>query len=112
MMDKLAKSSLRGMLTVSLPVSLDLTLLWVRCRLRRRGGRRSLPRLELVDVPTLVLSMLGPTPGRGRRGVASVPEARRRRLTVVSARRWKVTDSLRSRGLEMEVGSWPDQMKP
>ena len=55
--------------------------------------------------------MLGPTPGRGRRGVASVPEARGRWVTVASARRWKVTDSLRSRGLEVEVGSWPGQMK-
>ena len=110
-MDKLAKSLPEEMLTVFLPVSLDPTLPWVRCRLRRRGGRRFLLRLELVGPPTLVLSMPGPTPGRGRRGVASVPEARRRWVTVASARRWKVTDSLRSRGLEMEVGSWPDQMK-
>ena len=140
-MDKLAKSLLGGMLTVFLPVSLDLTLPWVRCRLRGRGGGRFPSRLEsvrrskgrsgrrwtlrstvsgkaeelgqgvVIGPPTLVLSMAGPTPGRGRRGIASTPETRRGWVTVASARRWEVTDSLVPQGLEVEVGSCPGQVK-
>ena len=129
-MDKLAKSLLEEMVTASLLVSLDLTLPWVRCRLRRRGGGRFPSRLEsarrskarsgkagelgqgvVIGPPTLVLSMAGPTPGRGRRGIASTPETRRGWVTVASTWRWEVTDSLVPQGLEVEVGSCPGQVK-
>ena len=129
-MDKLAKSLLEEMVTASLLVSLDLTLPWVRCRLRGRGGGSFPSRLEsarrskarsgkaeelgqgvVIGPPTLVLSMAGPTPGRGRRGIASTPETRRGWVTVASAWRWEVTDSLVPQGLEVEVGSCPGQVK-
>ena len=129
-MDKLARSLPGEIVTASLLVFLDLTLPWVRCRLRGRGGGRFPFRLEsarrskarsgkaeelgqgvVIGPPTLVLSMAGPTPGRGWRGIASTPETRRGWVTVASAWRWEVTDSLVPQGLEVEVGSCPGQVK-